>query len=390
MNNHISQFKEHLLSPYLQSVKDPIPVLIEKLSVGKDILVKVSTENDNLILRNSKKYNSIQIDANFDKKSFLLPKFEKLVNLFSNKRSPNFPTREQKYLLEKLKHIPVYTVVNKKNEIVTASPRDSKEYNSLEWVRNKYNELFFWNGDNGSISLSLFFMNKEDAATYLHEICKKEPKESEILGLSIKTVGLDVFYKFNRTSAPKTQTRLIADLREVDLVLTKYISTPNNTINSKQKYSKTWFQGTPTYSFKLQKTLKQKRLSQYYFNSENEQKIVFFSREDALKAWKVYASKNSVDSFAKEPNLEIYNLENLLTDLENNEFSKRIDITMVPPYSSYESSKSPEKTVLHSDHTLIDEYLFKSKLKLKNLQRFYKGIVWLFTSDTLPSEENSW
>lgn len=149
MNNHISQFKEHLLSPYLQSVKDPIPVLIEKLSVGKDILVKVSTENDNLILRNSKKYNSIQIDANFDKKSFLLPKFEKLVNLFSNKRSPNFPTREQKYLLEKLKHIPVYTVVNKKNEIVTASPRDSKEYNSLEWVRNKYNELFFGMGITG-------------------------------------------------------------------------------------------------------------------------------------------------------------------------------------------------------------------------------------------------
>jgi hypothetical protein len=29
-------------------------------------------------------------------------------------------------------------------------------------------------------------------------------------------------------------------------------------------------------------------------------------------------------------------------------------------------------------------------LYLKSLERFYKGVIWLFTSDTLPSEENSW
>ena len=59
MNNHISQFKEHLLSPYLQSVKDPIPVLIEKLSIGKDILVKVSDKNNcEQILLELKEYSS--------------------------------------------------------------------------------------------------------------------------------------------------------------------------------------------------------------------------------------------------------------------------------------------------------------------------------------------
>ena len=28
--------------------------------------------------------------------------------------------------------------------------------------------------------------------------------------------------------------------------------------------------------------------------------------------------------------------------------------------------------------------------KVKSAQRFYKGVIWLVTSDTLPSEENSW
>jgi hypothetical protein len=210
MNNDINQFKEQTFFTQLQGIKDPIPLLIEKLSSGKDIIVKLSTEDDTLILNNSKKNIAIQIKADFEQKEFKLPTPGRILQVFSNKRCRNFPTREQKHLLEKLKFIPVYTVVNKKNEIVTASPRESKESNSLDWFQNKYNELFFWTGDNGSISLSLFFMNKEDAATYLHEICKKEPKESEILGLSIKTVGLDVFYRFNRTSAPKTQTRLIA------------------------------------------------------------------------------------------------------------------------------------------------------------------------------------
>ena len=390
MNNDINQFKEQTFFTQLQGIKDPIPLLIEKLSSGKDIIVKLSTEDDTLILNNSKKNIAIQIKADFEQKEFKLPTPGRILQVFSNKRCRNFPTREQKHLLEKLKFIPVYTVVNKKNEIVTASPRESKESNSLDWFQNKYNELFFWTGDNGSISLSLFFMNKEDAATYLHEICKKEPKESEILGLSIKTVGLDVFYRFNRTSAPKTQSRLIADLREIDLILTKYKSLFNCTLNPKQKHSKTWFQGTPIYSFKLQKTLGQKILSQYYFDPKIEKKVIFFTRADAIKAWKVYTSKNSSDSFEREPNLEIYNLENLLLDLENDEFSTEMETIIVPPYESYENWKLSEKKTSDSKTSLLEEYLFKSKLNLQNLQRFYKGIVWLFTSDTLPSEENSW
>ena len=58
---------------------------------------------------------------------------------------------------------------------------------------------------------------------------------------------------------------------------------------------------------------------------------------------------------------------------------------MIIPPSSYMQSK-----VSNSQTYGIKEIIFKTKLKLKECQRFYKGLIWLFTSDTLPSEENSW
>lgn len=230
-----------MIHPINQSVNDPVPAFIEKLSSENCIEVKIQTNFDNLNSQEQKK-DLIQINPNFDKDKNQYWKFPNLSKIFSNKRSPNFPNQEQKYLLNKLKHIPCYTIVNDKNEIVMASPRIHKDYNSLEWLQNKYYELFNWSVDQGSVSLSLFFMNKEDAATYLHEICKREPKESEIHGLKIKTTGLDVFYKFNRTSPPRNQTRLICDLQEIDLLLTKYVKNSSNVMNSKQKYSTGWFQ----------------------------------------------------------------------------------------------------------------------------------------------------
>jgi hypothetical protein len=51
-------------------------------------------------------------------------------------------------------------------------------------------------------------------------------------------------------------------------------------------------------------------------------------------------------------------------------------------------SQNNQKVFVNTGFT--DEYVYKTKLYMKNLQRFYKGVIWLFTSDTLPSEENSW
>jgi len=389
MTNIINWFHNEIEKSNLIEAKDPVPVLIDKLSSTDQIKIKIHNENDNVLIEANKKAQTIQISQDWDKENFQVPKLDKLLSILSNKRSPNFPTTEQKYLLSKLKVVPIYTVVNDNNEIVTASPRESKNFYSLHWIQEKVHELFFWRHDEGSISINLFFMNKEDASSYLHEICKKEPREAETSGLKIKTIGLDVFYKLNRTSPPKTQNRLIADLKEIDSLLTNYISSSSCIVHPKQKYSKDWFQGNPIYTIKIQKSSTNKAVSEYYFHNSKDKKIIFFSREDAQKAWKNFLSRETNLPLPQNPKVEIYNLESLLFDIENLT-DKSLELVFVPPYDTYLNLREEIHDQLSPGTNPIQEYLFKVKLNLKSLQRFYKGVIWLFTSDTLPSEENSW
>lgn len=389
MNTILNLFKPEVIEISLKGNQDPVPSFIDRLSSAEDLKIKIETSNDNITIKNKKRFDSLTIPYEANKRNFQFPKPDRCFSIFSNKRSPDFPTKEQKSLLSNLKQVPVYTVVNNQNEVVTASARDYKNSHSLQWIQNKYNEIFFWEYDEGSVSINLFFMNKEDAASYLHEICKKEPKESENLGLKIKTIGLDVFYKLNRTSAPRTQSRLVGDLKEIDLILTRYSSQSMCIMHPKQKYSKDWFQGNPIYILKFHKDLKNKTISQYSFQNAHEKKLIFFSKEDAMKAWKVFLINKSELSLSTKPNIEIYNLENFLLDLENNP-DKSVDISFIPPYESYLELKSQNSQKAFSKISFAEECLYKTRLYLKNLERFYKGLVWLFTSDTLPSEENSW
>ena len=373
----------------MKTMQDPIPELINKISSGEDVKIKIETNNDNIVIHNNKKKDTVNISYDLDNKPFNAPKLEKIFHLMSNRRSPNFPTKEQKYIVSKLRTVPIYTVVNKKNEIVTASSRDEKNSNSLRWIHEKYNELFFWSHDEGPITINLFFMNKEDASSYMHEICKKEPKEAENLGLKVKSVGLDVFYKLNRTSLPKIQSRLVADLKEIESIITKYAFNSDCTMHPKQKYSTYWFQGNPIYTIKLKKYLNHKTLLNYSFPHSSDRKFIFFNKEDAIKAWNILLAKQEKTFAHNEPNLEIYNLESLLLDIENHT-ENFIDVMFVPPYNSYLEIKYEQNQKLMVKSNTFEEYVFKTKLNVKNLQRFYKGLIWLFTSDTLPSEENSW
>lgn len=57
----------------------------------------------------------------------------------------------------------------------------------------------------------------------MHEICLKDPRGAQNLGLSVKSTGLDTFYYLNRTSSPRVQVRMISNLKELDLVITTNI-----------------------------------------------------------------------------------------------------------------------------------------------------------------------
>nr|BDA98673.1 hypothetical protein [Rhodomonas sp. NIES-1730] len=403
MNTILQQINYILFPPreeniLIQNNQDPVSKLLSSLYSCRGIEVDIKSRDDIFIedFFQKNQMSSVQVNINQDLKLLSNPKT--LPNLFGNQRQADFPNQQQKSILAKLKKVPIYTVINGYNEIVIASPRSMPPQNSLEWLYDKYYDSFLWKEDKGSVSLGLFFVNKEDAESYLQEICKKDPKGAENIGLSVKTVGLDTFYELNRTSKPKMQARLVADLEEIDLLLNEYSNKENIQFHPKQKYKKQWFQGNPVYILKVNENTVQSKdnrftLSTYHFGESSyfDKKIVLFKKEDANKVWSLYKLKNKELNLPEKPNIEVYNLESYLLDLEKSDLSLTNRTLFVPPYESYlyskkllENSKIEKK---ESTSEKINKYI---TTKVKSLQRFYKGIIWLVTSDTLPSEDNSW
>lgn len=381
-----------------QANQDPVSKLLSSLYSCRGIEVNIKSKDDVFIedFFQGQKSNSVNVNIDEDLKLFSKP--AKIPNFFNNQRQAEFPTQQQKAILSKLKKVPVYTVVNGYNEIVIASPRSMPAKNSMEWLYDKYYDNFLWKEDKGAISLGLFFVNKEDAETYLQEICKKDPKGAEDIGLNVRAVGLDTFYELNRTSKPRMQAKLIADLEEIDLLLNEYSTNKILSFHPKQKYEKQWFQGNPIYLIKVNENMskldkKKFTLSKYNFpdSYQNDKKILLFKKDDAYKVWNLYKLKNKELNLPEKPSLEIYNLENYLLDLEKGDISLTNQTVFVPPYESYLHSKqlvqqSKMETEVSIKETM-DKYI---STQVKSLQRFYKGIIWLVTSDTLPSEDNSW
>lgn len=376
---------------YVHDTADPVTVLLKNLSSNPDWRVKIRNNESQVSSPIEPKSQSIQlkIDNNTGESGSPRKEFS-FLNVFTNKRSPNFPNQNQKILLEKLRQVPIYTVVNNFNEVIVSSPREDNQKNTLNHIRTIYNELFFWSYDEGPVSILLFFMNEQDAGSYLHEICKRDPKEAEKLGLTVKRIGLDTFYKFNRISPPKIQAKLVGDLKEIDSVIRKTNKSTFPDINSKQRYAKDWFQGIPIYQFKLNVAQNAKSLLESKITSEMEKKYIFFNENDANLAWTKAISKDKTMKTNAKANLEIYNLENLLLDLEKTEISTARNVILVPPYERSRESKLNKIAIFNVEYSSQTRVMYSLKLKLEEVKRFYKGLLWLLTSDTLPSEENSW
>lgn len=317
--NYISDYLDNLLDdkradmvfPSFQNVQvqDPLSKLIKWLNTDRGVGIKIKSEEDILIEDFLPANNSQIIQLNLDNNKKDDPK--ELSLLRSNRRSPHFPTEQQKAILTELKKVPIYTVVNGNDEIILASPREDTNKSSVQWFYDQYYNWFIWKEDHGPITVGLFFSNKQDAESYLHEICLKDPRGAQNLGLSVKTTALDTFYYLNRTSNPRVQVRMISDLQELDELLRIHINKHFSLIHPKQKYGKNWFKGTPIYILRTDDINENKE--------SGNKKLIFFSKKDIEKVLEVY--KNNKKANINEPNIEIYNLENYLLDLEKSSLS---------------------------------------------------------------------
>lgn len=403
MNNILEQinnifFKSSAQVIVIQANQDPVSKLLSSLYSYRGIEVNIKSRDDVFIEDFFQKQEKNSVRVNIDEDLKLFSKPNRMPNFFNNQRQAEFPTQQQKAILSKLKKVPIYTIVNGYNEIVIASPRNMPPKSSIEWLYDKYYDNFLWKEDKGSISLGLFFVNKEDAETYLQEICKKDPKGAEDIGLSVKVVGLDTFYELNRTSKPRMQAKLVADLEEIDSLLNDYSKNELFYFHPKQKYKKQWFQGNPIYLMKISENSnnldkKNFTLSKYNFDDStyNNKKVLLFKKNDAYRVWDVYRSKNKDLNLPEKPHLEIYNLENYLLDLEKGNVHLTEQTMFIPSYDSYLYSKHlVQESKIEKETSMQEKFDTYINTQVKALQRFYKGIVWLITSDTLPAEDNSW
>lgn len=377
LDNSVDRNNQNLVFSSFQNVQlqDPLCKLLKWLNTEKRTGIRIKGEEDILVDDFLYTNNNEIIKLNLDEKEDIS---KGQVSIFkTNRRNPDFPTEQQKSILTELKKVPVYTVVNGNNEIILASPRENGNNNSFQWFYKQYHNWFIWKKDEGPITVGLFFSHKEDAESYLHEICLKDPRGAQNFGLNIKITGLDTFYYLNRTSSPKTQIRIISDLEELDSLLKVHIKKNINIVNPKQKYGKNWFKGTPIYIFRT-----------YDISHSNNKKLIFFNKKDIDRVLAA-SKKNNKNLDIKQANVEIYNLENYLLDLEKSSPEIIQRIKFFPPYISYQEI-SEKKIDIGEGITRNKQIELVFNEKIKSAQRFCKGVLWLLTSDTLPSEENSW
>ena len=147
-----------------------------------------------------------------------------------NKYSSNFYKSKTKEIQTKLASIPVFVIVNGYNEIVLTQPN----YNvSNKTTSTWFNKLLAQGSDTSDLyaekskQLGFFFLSPQDARFYQDEIVKADSNGSNLLGLSIHCIGLDVAYRITREYHPGIDFRYIPNFQEVQTLLTKSLNKQN-------------------------------------------------------------------------------------------------------------------------------------------------------------------
>jgi hypothetical protein len=379
MNNDFQEFNKNVPNLYSHVVKsdetqqDPVSTFLKILHSGKGLKVNMPSTEDKEFYETDKSKKKGVTEVNF-KNTNTTDSFRPVkMPHFGYKRSPSYPTAKDKHILGISHQVPVFSVVNGLGEIIVSSPRSLKTPNFFDWVYEKYFNNFIWEKDEGPVNLALYFMNEEDAELYLHEICLGDPKGVKEYGLGIQCSGLDKYYHLNKTAPPKTQIKLVADLKEIDIVI-NYIKKKSPKIHPKQQYTFNSFKGTPIYIISGRNGFGSNPRGELEFGKKYEKvpyEIIIFSKKDLDDTLRD-CSQTDI------PNVEIYNLEDYLSELQAEK----------PDETSRMFAAYPDKR-LKNPRTYVG---FKEtfETKMKSLQRFCKGLVWLVTSDALPTEDNSW
>jgi hypothetical protein len=365
----INFFHQIFQRPNVQPT-EPIPEVLHRILASEQLSLRLRTDLDNLPTTTPLK-----------KGIFII---HETPHILPSRNYSQVLTEKQKNIEKQLRTLPMYVLVNNKNELIKASSFPQTEEKSLQKNSSLPNENYQTLSTRPIIP---FFVNKQDAILYLHEVSKQEPENFELYGLKIKTVNAGSFYSINRISRSIVHATLVGDLTEVRTIIdTKLPHNFNYDFHPKQKYSFNFFKGTPIYMLRLTQDSEKKLLADVSQKMSKEKRIIFFKHEDILSTWSKY--KESTERAIDKLNIEVFNFEDLILDMENSDTRELSQYTWVSPLMrndmTYPTTEDIQTLHPYSD---FQKLFFKSKLAVKNFQRTCIELFWLLTSNSLPHEE---
>nr|YP_009315718.1 Hypothetical protein ORF_2 [Trichogloeopsis pedicellata]SCW24376.1 Hypothetical protein ORF_2 [Trichogloeopsis pedicellata] len=321
-----------------------------------------------------------------------LPQY--LNEFFVNRRSPNFPTYLQDILLQRLQknNFPIFVVANGFNQIVVADPASELIHrnNIFNKVYYWYYDRFLWTKDINAVHEGWFFVNPKDAEEYAEFIKSRYPRSSNQNNLNVLPTSLSSYYCLNRLAPPRTEFRLFPDLEEVGKIVMSSRHRQGLKFDSKQQYSKKYFQGQPIYFIESVRSTNRangvKSEINYYYqipgdSTGQKYTAVFFNKKIALKAWSNFRHSNSHLNLPTIPILRVYNLEDFLKDNESNVQLANKNFLFIPSEDAYQYIKS-SMSYSSSDSSTMHKKLILYKL---TLSLWIQRLVWSLTSRQPPN-----
>nr|YP_010336102.1 hypothetical protein MW609_pgp191 [Chroodactylon ornatum]UNJ14508.1 hypothetical protein [Chroodactylon ornatum] len=241
-------------------------------------------------------------------------------SFYTSKRDPQFPTNNQKLLLEKLSPFPIFSIENNLRQILLAYPPETYMKNLSDKLYDYYYRVFEWELDTRATSIGFFFFNPEDALMYETTIWRYGSLSAAELGTSLAFIPFSTAYKLNRTSPPEIRFLFIPDVKEVGDLVTRYRYQYGKKMkfHPNQQITKDGFADQPIYTIEnvqvRQGLFSRKEVS--YSGELKDHKYIFLSLEGAEAAWNTFRKSNPDLRLPRRPNLLVYNFNSFLRDCE--------------------------------------------------------------------------
>lgn len=144
----------------------------------------------------------------------------------SENYTSNFYTKQTSTLKKALQHVPIYVVVNSNNELIFTQPYGDVKVGTKPTKYRLLNSVKKISSTNEGNNI-FFFLNKEDANSYLKEIQAISATDNSGVGVALHCVGLDVAYDLMRHARSNFDFKFVPDLQE----LKSFLGTKSDNLN---------------------------------------------------------------------------------------------------------------------------------------------------------------